>query len=235
MNRACASRRKRRARASRGTSPTSRAPRKPKPKKSAKAAKFNKYEWEPGAAHNPEFTTKGTTAELNSGETKVKCKKTVGKGKVTGTQTSEAKFTFTGCELVGGTKIKCQTHGAVAGEIETGKLEGTLSEHGTEVWANYAAKPGKETTPPWAAFECVQTGSFTISGHVAGVSSTTPNAMSKKGGFAFAEGTGEQDLIEAFFNNRTLEEEEESLTLINSQSIKYAQSSETRTEVKPAE
>ncbi len=198
--------------------------------------KANKYNFEPGGAPNPAFTAKGKAVTLKVGELEVTCKSSEANGTVrggTGPSTLEAQFDFKSCIQPKAANKKCSTHGKEAGEIQTKQLVGSLTEK--------AAKEGVFTfdgktkgdvgseTEVALEFECLET-LYKVHGTLAGKDLQTENVPSKKGGVEFTTAVGTQNLVAVFPNPFTEVEEEEAVSLVFTQTIKFQGSYELKVE-----
>ncbi len=199
--------------------------------------KANKYNFEPGGAPNPAFTAKGKEVKLTLGELEVKCKSSEAAGTVrggTGPGTLEAQFDFKSCVQPKSANQKCSTHGKEAGEIQTTKgLIGSLTEKAAkEAVFTFDGKEkgdvGNEKEI-FAEFECKET-LYKVHGTLAGKDLQTENVPSKKGGVEFSSAVGTQNLVAVFPNPFTEVEEEEAVSLVFTQTIKFQGSYELKVE-----
>ena len=213
------------------------------PEEQGLGGKENKYEWKPGPAPSNHYLGKGKTVKFAFGAVEIECKSSTGTGALrggVGPGTIESQFKFTGCNQPKFKNLtknnKCNTHGKEQGVIETEKLIGALSEGPGPEKLPIITYEGKEKgggvegspTLPFMKFECGQT-EYTVSGEVGGNAIEVTNKMSKKNGVNFDEELGFQNLVVAYIDPNSLEEEEEvpaSLTM--NQAFKFETSYEIR-------
>jgi len=154
--------------------------------------KFGEFEWFPGPGAGNKFTVAegATTFETKSG-TKVTCGKATGSGEYSGTKDSSLTLKLVGCKL-STSKAKCQSAGAVEGEIVTSTLQGKLGFiEDRVVEKNEVLNVGIDVSAPTLLTAECGTQTVAVSGSAIGV--LTPTAlMTKSFVLQFSQAGGSQ-------------------------------------------
>jgi phospholipase C len=137
------------------------------------------FEWQPDALARAIAGKLGATKLGPAGKLQMKCSGGSLTGSVSSATSLSATITLEGCETANG-KAACQTHGATAGTIAIGPLEGTLgyivSGEAPTVGVDLHATAGAGALD---AYECSGGAGARVSEHGSVIGSITADAMSK--------------------------------------------------------